>query len=46
MAGDEIEAALHDAAVLRRLGLPVIRSTGTVAETAGRIAAWVGSARH
>lgn len=46
MPDDDIEHALHDAAVLRRLPVPVIPSSGTVAETAGRIATWFGSARH
>jgi hypothetical protein len=46
MPEDQIEDAVHDAAVLRRLGLPVILSTGTVAETAARIATWAASARH
>ena len=43
---DEIEHAVHDAAVLRRLDLPIIASTGTVAETAARIATWISSPRH
>lgn len=46
MTKDQIEDAAHDAGVLRRLGLPVIPSTGTVAETAARVAAWVRSSRQ
>jgi hypothetical protein len=46
MTKDQIEDAVHDAAVLRRLGLPTIPSTGTVAETTARVAAWVRSVRH
>jgi hypothetical protein len=48
LADDEIEYARLDAALLRRLGLPIIPSTGTVAETAARVAARVsgGSPRR
>jgi hypothetical protein len=46
MPADEIDHALHDAAVLRRLALPVIPSSGVIAETATRIATWVTSPRH
>jgi AAA domain-containing protein len=45
LPADEVEHAVADAAVLRRLALPLISSTGTVPNTAERIAAWVGSAR-
>ncbi len=45
MAAGGIEHAVHDAAQLRRLGLPLLPSTGTVADTAGRIADWVRAAR-
>jgi hypothetical protein len=41
MPAGEIADALHDAGQLRRLGLPIIPSTGTVADTAARVAAWV-----
>ena len=41
MRPEEIDAAVHDAAALRRLTLPLIPSTGTIPETAARIAAWV-----
>jgi hypothetical protein len=43
MTDDEIEDAVRDAAVLRGVGLPVVRSTGTVAETAVRVTGWVRS---
>ncbi len=46
VAEDQVEHAVRDAAVLRRLRLPVIPSAGTVAETAARVAGWVSSARH
>ena len=45
MPAGEIDDALRDAAVLRRLGLPVIPSTGSVADTATRITNWVCSGR-
>jgi dephospho-CoA kinase len=41
MPAGEIADAVHDAGQLRRLGLPIIPSTGTVADTAARVAAWV-----
>ena len=36
-----IRSAIEDAGELRGLRLPVLASTGTVEETATRIAAWV-----
>jgi AAA domain len=45
MTAGEIEDALHDAGQLRRLGLPLLPSTGTVADTAGRVADWVRAVR-
>ena len=45
MPAGEIEDALHDAAELRRLGLPIIASAGTVDETAARVADWLTAAR-
>ena len=44
MTSGQIDHALHDAAELRRLGLPIVPSTGTVADTAARIAGWVAAA--
>ena len=46
MTEDEIEHAVYDATVLRDLGAPVLRSTGTVAETAERVAGWLSSTRQ
>ena len=43
LADDEIEHAVRDAAALRRLGLPIIPSDGSIADTAARIAAWANS---
>jgi AAA domain len=45
MTGPQIEDAVADAARLRTLGLPVLGSDGTVAETAGTIARWAARNR-
>jgi hypothetical protein len=45
MPAGEIADAVRDAGQLRRLGLPIVPSTGTVADTAARVAAWVRAAR-
>jgi hypothetical protein len=40
-----IRAALDDARALRALGLPVLHSRGTTADTAAAVTAWLTRAR-